>query len=399
MPPTLLRTPHKPPAHILPLIVIAQFAGTSLWFAGNAILADLPALASRPEALGHMTATVQIGFISGTLVFALLTLTDRFPAPGVFFLSSLLAALANAATLLIADRYGYLLLSRFLTGFLLAGIYPVGMKIAADWFDKGLGKALGLLVGALVLGTAFPHLLKGVSWRFSWREVIVFTSCFALAGGLVVLCFVHEGPYKQQATGFHPEILKQVFRSADFRAASFGYFGHMWELYTLWAFVPVMLKMNSTAHHASLNVSLWSFFIIAVGGLSCMVGGVLSQKIGSARVAFIALFGSGICAATCWLMIHLSPAIFLPFTLVWGIFVTADSPQFSTLTALTAPPAYKGTAVTSVICLGFIISIISIQGMSYLFTIYPDAKAFVALAPGPVLGLLACRRLLQRPVV
>lgn len=397
MPSTFAPAVHRP-ALVLPLIVIAQFAGTSLWFAGNAILADLPALATRPEALGHMTAAVQIGFISGTLVFALLTFTDRFPAPRVFFLSSLLAALANAATLLVADQYGYLLLCRFLTGFLLAGIYPVGMKIAADWFDKGLGKALGLLVGALVLGTAFPHLLKGVSWHFSWREVIIFTSCFALAGGLVVLCFVQEGPYKKQPTGFHPEILKQVFRSADFRAASFGYFGHMWELYTLWAFVPVMLKMNSAAH-SSLNVSLWSFFIIAVGGLSCMAGGVLSQKIGSARVAFIALLGSGLCAATCWFMIHLSPAVFLPFMLIWGIFVTADSPQFSTLTALTAPPAYKGTAVTSVICIGFIISIISIQCMSYLFTIYPNAKAFVALAPGPVLGLLACRRLLRQPVV
>ena len=384
------------PAHILPLIVIAQFAGTSLWFAGNAILADIPALAIRPHAIGQMTSAVQIGFIVGTLVFSLLAIADRFSPVKVFLVSSLLAAGCNTCTLWVADDYDYMLLFRFLTGFLLAGIYPVGMKIAADWFDKGLGQALGYLVGALVLGTAFPHLLKGVSWHFSWQEVVLFTSAFACAGGLLVICFVPDGPFKKQGNGFHPRLLGQVFRSKPFRAAAFGYFGHMWELYSLWAFVPVMLAMNGKQYNAAHNIPLWSFFVIGIGGISCMAGGYLSQKIGSARVAFYALAGSGICAAGSFFFINLPPLLFLPYLILWGISVTADSPQFSTLTALTAPPAFKATAVTAVICIGFTISIISIQALSYLFDLYPHAGVFTTLAIGPLLGVLACRRLMDK---
>jgi MFS family permease len=380
------------PRHILPLIVLAQFAGTSLWFAGNAIMADIPALATRPHAIGQMTSAVQIGFIVGTLVFAILTIADRFSPVKVFFVSSLLAAGFNTCTLWVADNYGYMLLFRFLTGFMLAGIYPVGMKIAADWFDKGLGKALGYLVGALVLGTAFPHFLKGVSVHFSWQQVVLFTSVFALTGGLLILTFVSDGPFKKQGSGFHPGILGQVFRSKEFRAASFGYFGHMWELYTLWAFVPVMLTMNAKRYGITHNVPLWSFIIIGIGGISCMAGGYLSQKIGSARVALYALVGSGICAASSFFFINTPPWIFLPYLIIWGITVTPDSPQFSSLTALAAPPAYKGTAVTAVVCIGFTISIISIQIISYLFTLYPQTLVFSTLAIGPLLGILACRR-------
>jgi MFS family permease len=180
----------KRPAYILPLIVIAQFAGTSLWFAGNAIIGDLPALANRAHAVGNITSAVQIGFIAGTLVFSILAIADRFSPSRIFFIAALAAAGCNLCTLWVANDYGSVLLFRFLTGFLLAGIYPIGVKIAADWYDTGLGKALGFLLGALVLGTAFPHLLKGVSLHFSWQEVIIFTSAFALAGGFIILFFV-----------------------------------------------------------------------------------------------------------------------------------------------------------------------------------------------------------------
>lgn len=386
------------PAHILPLIVLAQFAGTSLWFAGNAILADIPALAARPHAIGQMTSAVQIGFIAGTLLFAILTIADRFSPVKVFLVSSLLGAGFNACTLWVADNYGYMLLFRFLTGFLLAGIYPVGMKIAADWFDKGLGKALGYLVGALVFGTGLPHLLKGLSWHFSWQQVILFTSAFAATGGLLVISLVPDGPFKKQGNGFHPGILRTVFRSKEFRAASFGYFGHMWELYTLWAFVPVMLTMNAKQYGVTYNIPFWSFIIIGVGGISCMMGGYLSEKIGSPRVALYALIGSGLCACSSFYFINTPPWLFLPYLILWGITVTPDSPQFSSLTALTAPPAYKGTAVTAVICIGFTISIISIQALSYLYNLYPQTAIFATLAIGPLLGILACRRLIgERP--
>ena len=386
----------KRPAYILPLIVIAQFAGTSLWFAGNAIMGDIPALATRAHAIGNITSAVQIGFIAGTLAFSILAIADRFSPSRVFFFSALAAAGCNLCTLWVAYDYGWILLFRFLTGFLLAGIYPIGIKIAADWYDTGLGKALGFLIGALVLGTAFPHLLKGVSFHFSWQDVIIFTSAFAFTGGLIVLCFIPDGPFKRQSSRFNAAMLKEVFRSADFRAAAFGYFGHMWELYSLWAFIPVMLSINGSRYGIKHNISLWAFTVIGIGGISCMVGGYISQKIGSAKVAFYALLCSGICAACSSFFITLPPVVFLVYILVWGIVVTADSPQFSTLTALTAPPAIKGTAVTAVICMGFAISIVSIQLLNYIFDRFPYPVVFSMLAIGPLLGIMAFFRLARR---
>jgi MFS family permease len=386
----------KRPAYILPLIVIAQFAGTSLWFAGNAIMGDLPALANRAHAIGNITSAVQIGFIAGTLAFSILAIADRFSPSRVFFFAALAAAACNGCTLWAAHDYGWILLFRFLTGFLLAGIYPIGIKIAVDWYDTGLGKALGFLLGALVLGTAFPHLLKGVSLHFSWQDVILFTSFFALAGGLIILFFVPDGPFKKQTSRFNAAMLKDIFRSADFRAATFGYFGHMWELYSLWAFIPVMLSINGSRYGVQHNTSLWAFAVIGIGGISCMVGGYISQKVGSAKVAFYALLCSGICAACSGFFITLPPAFFLVYMMVWGIAVTADSPQFSTLTALTAPPAIKGTAVTAVICMGFAISIVSIQLLNYIFERFPHPAVFSMLAIGPLLGIMAFFRLARR---
>ena len=387
------------PAYILPLIVIAQFAGTSLWFAGNAILADLPALTAHQHAIGHITSAVQIGFIAGTLVFSMLAITDRFSPSRVFFFSSLMAAAFNACTLWAARDYSAILLFRFLTGFLLAGIYPVGVKLAADWYERGLGKALGYLIGALVFGTAFPHLLKGISWHVSWQQVILFTSAFALTGGILVLCFVHDGPFRKQGNSFHAGLLKQVFRSVDFRSTAFGYFGHMWELYSFWAFLPVMLTMNSRQHNISLNIPLWSFLVIAVGGISCIIGGYLSQIVGSSRVAFWSLLTSGICAALSIFLVTAPVPVFLFYLLVWGMAVTADSPQFATLTALTAPPAYKGTAITTVICIGFAVSIGSIQLLNYLFEQSKLPGVFSILCIGPALGIISFYRLAKRPAM
>ena len=359
---------------------------------------DLPALADRADAVGNITSAVQVGFIIGTLVFSILTIADRFRPSWVFFFAALAAAGCNLGTLWVGDNYSAVLLLRFLTGFLLAGIYPIGIKIAADWYETGLGKALGFLLGALVLGTAFPHLLRGASWHFSWQHVVIFTSAFAFAGGLLIVFLVPDGPYKKQGSSFHFATLKEVFRAADLKATAFGYFGHMWELYTFWAFLPVMIAYNADQHHYTFpNVSLRTFFIIGIGGISCMVGGYLAQKIGSAKVAFYALLCSGFCALTSPFFITLPPWIFFGFLLVWGIAVTPDSPQFSTLTALTAPPAIKGTAVTAVICIGFAISIASIQLFNYLMSLFPHQPGFLSmLAIGPLLGLVAFFRMLKR---
>lgn len=285
---------------------------------------------------------------------------------------------------------------RFITGFFLAGIYPVGMKIAADWYEKGLGKALGYLVGALVLGTAFPHLLKSNLYALAWRQVLVFTSSFACIGGLLILFFVGDGPYRKPGSHFQPSAMFEVFRSADFRSAALGYFGHMWELYTFWAFVPIILQLYSSARH-DMNISFWSFIVISVGALSCVAGGYISQRIGSGRVALYALFCSGLCCLVSFSFFQLPIPIFILMMLLWGATVIADSPQFSTLVAQTAIPQYKGTALTIVTSIGFAITIVSVQVINYVFDNWTRTYSiFILLAPGPVMGLTFLYRLAKQ---
>ena len=252
------------PKRILPIIIISQFCCTSLWFASNAIINDLISNFNlEPQALGNLTSAIQFGFISGTLVFALLTIADRFSPSKVFFVSALIAALFNISILLDTNTLFSLILLRFFTGFFLAGIYPIGMKIASDYYNKGLGKSLGFLVGALVLGTAFPHLLKGFANLISWKYVIIITSLLASFGGLLLFVFVPNGPFRVPSQKLVFSSLFKVFNKRPFRQAAFGYFGHMWELYAFWAFVPVMLLSYKTSHNIpNLNIPLISFLII-----------------------------------------------------------------------------------------------------------------------------------------
>ena len=386
----------KAPTYILPLIVLSQFAGTSLWFAGNAILPDVQQQLHIRSTTGNITSVVQFGFIVGTLAFAIFAIADRFDPSKVFFVSSALAALANLAIIWFVKSTATLFVLRFVTGFFLAGIYPVGMKIASDWYEKGLGKALGYLVGALVIGTAFPHLLKSNLYRLPWKEVLVFTSCFAFIGGLIIVLFVGDGPYQKPATHFQASAMFRVFRSPDFRSAAFGYFGHMWELYTFWAFVPVMLLFYDS-NHQTTNIPLWSFVIIAIGGISCVMGGYASQKIGSARVAFYSLLCSGICCLASFCFFKLPLPLFILLMLVWGFFVIADSPQFSALVSQTAMPEYRGTALTIVTSIGFAITIGSVQLLNNAYDTWTKTNVvFLLLAPGPILGLLFLLRLTKQ---
>jgi MFS family permease len=375
--------------------VISQFAGTSLWFVGNAILPDIQRSLHIHTAAGNITSVVQLGFIAGTLLFAIFSIADRFAPAKVFFISSLIAAVNNISIIWFAGNLTGLYVLRFTTGFFLAGIYPVGMKIASDWYEKSLGKALGLLVGALVFGTALPHLLRSNLYELPWKQVLVFTSAFALIGGLLILLFVGEGPYRKPASRFQFSVMFQIFRSADFRAAAIGYFGHMWEIYTFWAFVPLVFAFYNSANGAAMNVPLWSFIVIAAGGIGCIAGGYVSEKINSSLIAFVSLITSGLCCVSSIAFFHLSPAIFVPMVILWGITVAADSPQFSTLVAKTAIAEYKGTALTIVTCIGFAITIASIQFLTYLGNWIKLDSVFALLAPGPLIGLLFLFRLVK----
>ncbi|WP_338813764.1 MFS transporter [Bernardetia sp. Wsw4-3y2] len=397
---------------ILPIIVLSQFCCTSLWFAGNAVMSDLIIAFGLPtDALSSLTSAVQFGFISGTLIFALLMIADRFSPSLVFFVCAILGALCNYFTIFEGNNLSTLLLFRFLTGFFLAGIYPVGMKIASDYYQKGLGKSLGYLVGALVIGTAFPHLLKSIQSLdyfhnsqdsqsiFSWRLVIQATSLIAVLGGVLMFAFVPnrsinrsgKSAQKIKLTAFF-----QVFKSANFRSAAFGYFGHMWELYTFWAFVPIILLTYSELHpEINLNISFLSFLIIGLGSFACVIGGYLSERFGTKKIAFASLSLSALCCLVSPLIFYAdSYFLLITFLIFWGLVVIADSPLFSTLVAQSAISELKGTALTIVNCIGFAITIVSIQFINMLsdFPNFINEKyIFTFLALGPFLGLVALR--------
>jgi MFS family permease len=371
--------------------VLSQFAGTSLWFVGNAVLPELKeSLHLSPYALSHITSSVMLGFIGGTLVFAFFSLADRFSPVKLFFISSLLGALTNASVAWLATDAASLFALRFLTGVFIAGIYPVGMKIAADWYEKGLGKALGFLLAALVLGTAFPHLLKNRDFALPWKSVLYFTSMFAAMGGLLMLLFVGDGPYRKKSGGFQWNAFKEIFSSKKWRQSAFGYFGHMWELYTFWGFVPLILGLYAEKNNVTLNIPLLSFLIIGCGAISCISGGFLSLRIGSARVATTALFISGACCFVSPLIYHLPLFLFLAILFIWGLSVIPDSPQFSTLVALYAPEHLRGTALTIYNSIGFSISTISLIIIDRVFhskSFFAQENTMLLLGIGALIGL------------
>ena len=381
--------------HILPTIVISQFFCTSLWFAGNAIMDELTSNFELGQtALGSLTASVQFGFIIGTLIFAMLSIADRFSPSKVFFICAVLGAVFNISIIWEGNTYESILVFRFFTGFFLAGIYPIGMKIAADYYEKKLGKSLGFLVGALVLGTAFPHLLKDVKGQLPWEIVLCITSFIAILGGILMISLVPDGPHKKKSPKLNFSAIPKIFKKRQFRAAAFGYFGHMWELYAFWAFVPVLLHRYSEMHaETTFNIPLLSFLVIGIGSFACVLGGYLAQKIEVKKVAFSSLLLSCVCCIIAPLMFFVeSQEIFIGFILFWGMVVIADSPLFSTLVAQHAPSELKGTALTIVNCIGFSLTIISIQLINELKELTNSPFILTILALGPILGLIALRK-------
>jgi MFS family permease len=270
------------------------------------------------------------------------------------------------------------------------------MKIATDYYQKGLGTSLGFLVGALVLGTAFPHFLKDIAatGALPWKTVLITTSLLSVLGGLLIFCFVPDGPYRQPKLKKDFSAAFNVFKNSRFRAAAFGYFGHMWELYAFWAFVPVALQIYQKIHPGAIfNIPLLSFLVIGSGGFACVIGGYVSKNFGTRYTAATALFLSGFCCLTSpLLLLQNSPTALILFLIFWGFMVVADSPLFSTLVAQNAIAESRGTALTITNSIGFGITIISIQLINLLMGIINPIYLFVVLAIGPALGLWAIFR-------
>ncbi|HMN81636.1 MAG TPA: MFS transporter [Burkholderiaceae bacterium] len=413
------------PPHILPAIVVAQVAGTSLWFAINAVLPDLQRDWNLPDAaLGWLTSAVQAGFVGGTLVFAFTRLPDRWSPRWLFLACAVLGAVANGLAVALPPRLDLLIVLRFLTGASLAGIYPVGMKAAAGWYREGLGAALGLLVGAVILGTALPHGLRAVGVHWPWQQVMLSVSAIALAGGVLMALCVPDGPALRRPGPGAAARWRLLIDDRKLRASVFGYFGHMWELYAMIALVPIVVAQYldgplggqlsaylsgdvsgrpgaqpgaGFGERAAAAVSLISFVVIAAGGVGSAAGGLAARRIGSAPVAAGALAASGLCCLAAPWMFDAPWWLFGAWMLVWGVCVSSDSPQFSTLTAQNAPAASVGSVLTMVNCVGFSISIVSIQLMAELAQQRPVQSVIPLLAIGPALGLLAMRPLLRRP--
>ena len=375
------------PRHILPALVAAQFAGTSLWFAVNAVMPDLQReLGWATAAVGTLTSALQFGFIVGTLVFALLAIADRFSARAVFLICALAGAACTVGAWAMVRNYEALLIWRFATGFFLAGIYPVGMKIAAQWYTRGLGGALGLLVGALVLGSASAHALRALGNALPWPTLMLGVAALAAAGGLLLFFGTSDPPGAHaRVTTLQWRALATVWTDSRVRSSVLGYFGHMWELYTMWVMAPLILvtRLEGAA------LSWAAFSVLGAGAIGCALGGWVAQRWGSARVAGVQLSISGVCClATPW-MLGAGDALFYGWLLLWGITVAGDSPQFSTLTARNAPPQAVGSVLTLTNSIGFAISIVSIL----LFVSLAETVALGALLPwlalGPALGLWA----------
>ncbi|NBY70032.1 MAG: MFS transporter [Betaproteobacteria bacterium] len=382
------------PTRILPTLVLAQFAGTSLWFAVNAVMPDLQQQMGWPaSAVGRLTSALQLGFIVGTLVFALLAIADRFSSRRVFLSCALAGALCTLGALVRVESFTELLLWRAATGFFLAGIYPVGMKIASQWFPEGLGYALGWLVGALVLGSASAHGIRALSVELPWSTVMISVAMLAAAGGLILFMAIPEPPsYSSSPKKLEWQALATIWTDWRVRASVLGYFGHMWELYTLWVLVPLILatQLNGQA------LSFAAFGVLGIGALGCIGGGWLAKRWGSARVATLQLSMSGICCLLApWLMS--APLFwFLVWLAVWGLTAAGDSPQFSTLTASNAPKHAVGSVLTLTNCIGFALSIVSIELFTSLAQQYSLDSLLPWLGLGPLLGIIAMRPLVHK---
>ena len=383
---------------MLPVIVLAQLLGTSPWFAVNAVMPDLQRAAGwEAQAVGTLSAALQLGFVAGTLLFALLAVADRFSARWVFFSCACGAALCTLAASAASDSLPALMFWRALTGLCLAGIYPVGMKLAAQWFPQGLGAALGWLVGALVLGSASSHALRAMGVDLagggSAASVVFWTiAALSAAAGLLVLWLVPEPPRRAAAAkGLRLGALASLWRDSRLRASAGGYFGHMWELYTVWVLVPAVL---ATRLADTVAVSWAAFLVLAAGALGCIGGGLLARSVGGARVAAAQLACSGACCLAAPWMLQAPMPLFMAWLLLWGITVVGDSPQFSALTASFAPPAAMGSLLTLVNSIGFAISAFSVELFVRASATQPLAHLLPWLALGPALGLW-----LMRPLV
>jgi MFS family permease len=341
---------------------------------------------------------VQLGFVAGTLVSALGNLPDLFSTRRLFAASAVLGAAANASLTFAAHGPASAVALRFAVGFFLAGVYPPGMKILASWFRHGRGMALGVLVGCISAGKGFPYLVNAVG-SANWRVNVVAVSGLAVVGGLLVLLFVRDGPHGMPAARFDAGQIAKVFANRGVRLADFGYFGHMWELYAMWTWFPVFVRESFAARGLARPAlaEMAAFLVIGAGAVGCVAAGLAADRLGRTAVTSWAMAVSGACCLTIGLFFAAPPGLLLAVAVIWGASIVADSAQFSACVTELADPRYVGTALTVQTCIGFLITMVSIELIPRVVGVLGWRWAFATLAPGPALGILAMLRLRRLP--
>jgi MFS family permease len=381
---------------MLMLLALAEFLGMTAWFSATAAT---PALIAEFElsasGASWLTMAVQSGFVAGTLVSALANLPDVLNARRLFAIGCVIAAVANALVTRATDASTTIAL-RMMTGAALACVYPPGMKIAAGWFASRRGLALGVIVGALTAGKAFPHLLQALLGESGWREPVLVASGLTLVAGVLVLVVVRDGPHVAATSPFDARAVGRLFTSAGARQATFGYLGHMWELYAMWTWIAAFASASLAASAAPDPVrggSFVAFVAIVSGTVGCVLAGWVGDRIGKARVAISAMAVSALCCAASPLVFGSQPALLIFLVAVWGFSVVADSAQFSALVSEFVPRNHVGTALTVQTCLGFLLTMATIRYVPELAEAVGWRWAFLLLLPGPVAGIFAMRRL------
>jgi len=381
------------------LLSLAELLGMAAWFSASAVVPALTAEWSLDDSgKAWLTMSVQIGFVVGAFGSAVLNLADRIPTRRLFTLSAWAAAAATALIPIVATHLGPALVLRFLTGMFLAGVYPVGMKIMATWTKEDRGLGIGMLVGALTVGSAAPHLLNALGGVKDWETVLYLAAALAALGGVIAIIFVDEGPYRSPAPRFNWKYIGEIFRQRELVLANLGYLGHMWELYAMWSWIAAfMLASFKLSGLSAAWASASAFAIIGAGGLGSLLAGKLADSLGRARLTILSMVISGACALVVGFLFSGNPALLLALCLVWGFAVVADSAQFSACISELCQPEYTGTALTLQTSLGFLLTLVTIRLIPPLERWVGWEWAFAFLALGPAVGVWAMNTLRLSP--